>query len=467
MHYGLVWLAIVELRWAWLRSAVAMLAIAVAILAISVFFHQIALHQAALLAAYEQAGAGDFVVELSGSLEEEADALADESRQLPGVRSVEAPYNGVALQLAADISFLVFGNERQEEYLGARVNVVGVDAAFDVGRDYYVNFHDLNANAPRAVFGIPLLRTTGELRSPEASEVLAPSDVTNYVGVQPGADAIVELIYTGIEPAIKRAVEGQRLLGTFDAVGPDQGRFDPFWRLAMRGQEVLTVRRPDATEGAMTTTPIVLPAKVVRDFLTYVRSELGARGSPVPLSLARNQLVVRANSIEVGAQASAVLSSLLRQHAFEENCAEPLARSFCIRMPERNNFQAALQEKKKLESGGSFFMALLLLLVTTGIAGLEIQTVVMRWRDIGVLQAVGFSRSEVLRCLAYQLGLVLVGGFVFALAAFFILPGKMVGSAMAITFAGAISLAAAALGALPVVLWPLSRRSAELIRVAA
>lgn len=467
MHHGLAWLAIVELRRAWLRSGLAMLAIAAATLAVSVFFYEVALRQAELLAAYEQAGAGDFVVEFSGSLEDEADALADDARRLPGVQSAEAPYNGVALQLGADISFLVFGNERQEEYLGARVNVLGADAAFDVGRDYYVNFHNLNANAPRAVFGIPLLRATGEFRSPEAGEVLAPSDVTNYVGVQPGADAIIELIYTGIEPAIRRTVEGQRLLATFDAVGPDQGRFDPFWRLAMRGQEVLTVRRPDATESAMTTTPIVLPSEVVHNFLTYVRAELDARGRPVPPSLARNQLVIRAKSIEGVAEASAALSSLFRQRSFEENCRESLARSFCVRMPERNNFEAALQEKQKLESGGSFFIALLLLLVATGIAGLEIQTIVMRWRDIGVLQAIGFSRSEVLRCLAYQLGFVVVGGVVFAMSAFFILPSKMAGSAMAIAFAGAISLAAAALGALPVIIWPLSRRPAELIRVAA
>ena len=467
MHRGLAWLAIVELRRAWLRSTVAAVAIAVAILAVSVFFHQVELHRAELLSVYEQSGAGNLVVELSGATEDEADALADESRRLAGVRSIEAPYNGVALQLAADVSFLVFGNERQKEYLGARISVLGVDAAFDLGRDYYVNFHDMNPNAPRAVFGVPLLHVTGEHSLPEAGQVLAPSDVTNYAGVQPETDAIVELIYTSAAPPIRRTVEGQRLLGTFDAIGPDQGRFDPFWRLAMRGQEVLTVRRPDAAESANTTTPVVLPAEIIRDFLIYVRSQLRARGTPIPPSLARNQLVIRANSIEAVPQASSALFSLLQQHSFEENCAEPAARSFCIRMPERNNFQAALEEKKKLESGGSFFIALLLLLVVIGIAGLEVQTIVMRWRDIGVLQAVGFSRSEVLRCLAYQLGLVLLGGIVFALAAFFVLPANMIGTAMVVAFAGAISIASAALGALPVILWPLSRRPAELIRVAA
>jgi hypothetical protein len=466
VHLGLAWLAIIELRREWLRSTVATLAIALAIVAVAVFFHQIELRRAELLAEYEQGGAANVVAELSGISKDEADALAEESRRLNSVRSVEAPYNGGALQLAADISFLVFGNERQQEYLGARTSVLGVDAAFDLGRDYYVNFHDLNPNAPSAVLGVPLLRTAGEVRPPTKGEVLAPSDVTDYVGVQPEANAIIELIYTGVEPAIRRTVEGHRLLGTFDAIGPDQGRFDPFWRLEVRGEEVLTVRRPDATESATTTTPIVLSAEVVGDFLTYVRSELGARGAAAPTSLARNQLVVRANSIKDVGEVSTALSALLRQHAFEEHCGAPAARSFCVQTPERNNFRAALQEEKKLASGGSFFITLLLLLVVIGIAGLEVQVIIMRWRDIGVLQAVGFSRSEVLRCLGYRLGFVLIGGVVFAMTACFVLPAGIAGSVAIVVLAGASSVAAAALAALPVLLWPLSRMPAELIRVA-
>jgi hypothetical protein len=50
-----------------------------------------------------------------------------------------------------DTSFLVFHNEQQQEYLGARTSVLGVDRSFDLARDYYVDFHEINPQA-RAAF---------------------------------------------------------------------------------------------------------------------------------------------------------------------------------------------------------------------------------------------------------------------------------------------------------------------------
>ena len=60
----------------------------------------------------------------------------------------------------------MFRNEQQQEYLGARTNVLGVDPNFDVARDYYVNFHDVNPKAPETVLGMPLLTTGGATRAP-------------------------------------------------------------------------------------------------------------------------------------------------------------------------------------------------------------------------------------------------------------------------------------------------------------
>ena len=54
MHRGLVWLAIVDLRRAWVRWVLATAALALAILAVAVFVHQISLRQAELLAEYEK-----------------------------------------------------------------------------------------------------------------------------------------------------------------------------------------------------------------------------------------------------------------------------------------------------------------------------------------------------------------------------------------------------------------------------
>jgi hypothetical protein len=180
----------------------ATVALALAILAVAVFAHQIGLRQAEVLAEYEKGGAASFVVEVSGIPDGDIDALVTAARAIGGVNSVEAPYNGIDLALGGDISFVVFQNDQQREYLGARTSVIGVDRSFDPTRDYYVNFHRLNPQAPQTVLGIPLLPASGMVRAPASQETLVPSTVTDYVGVRPGAQASVELRYTGVTPPI-------------------------------------------------------------------------------------------------------------------------------------------------------------------------------------------------------------------------------------------------------------------------
>src|SRR6516165_537458 len=127
------------------------------------------------------------------------------------------------------------------------------------------------------VLGMPLLVTTGEARPPGPQEVLVPSGVADYVGVPPGAEAIVEFVYSGPgEPIIQR-FDGLRLIGTFDMAGPDQGRFEPFWRFNANGQDVLTVRAEAARIGS-TSLPIVVKAALFRDFLSSIGSGLAHRG---------------------------------------------------------------------------------------------------------------------------------------------------------------------------------------------
>src|SRR5262249_40492858 len=282
VHRGLAWLAIVDLRRAWVRWVLATAALALATLAVAVFAHQITLRQAEVLAEYEKGGAASFVVEGSGIPDGDIDALVAATRAIGGVNSAEAPYNGVDLALGGDISFVVFQNDQQREYLGARTSVVGVDRSFDPSRDYYVNFHRLNPQAPQSVLGIPLLPASGTMRSPTPQETLVPSSVTDYVGVRPGAQASIELRYTGVTPPIVRRFEGVQLIGTFEVVGPDQGRFDPFWEVNWGGREALPVPRPDPTDGVSTILRIVLSADVARDFLTSVRAALEAREAHSP-----------------------------------------------------------------------------------------------------------------------------------------------------------------------------------------
>jgi hypothetical protein len=461
----LYWLALVDLKRAWLRLSLAALAIALALIAVTFFAGQIGLRQAKLLSGYEESGAAAFVVQLGKESARDVADLIQRLRSAAGVQSVEAPYSGIQLRLVADTSFVVFENEKQQESLGARTTVLGVDRLFDPVRDYYVNFHDLNPNAPTTVLGAPLLATSGTVRAPERNEVVAPSGVTDYVGVRPDAAATVDLTYSESNPPITRRFEGLRLIGTFDLVGPDQGRFEPFWRFAARGREVLTVRRPDAPEGVTTTLPILLNEQLVKEFLEYVGEQLATRGTPARNHLTPNELVVRAVSIRAVPSVEAVVTSVLEQRGLSQDCGADGQATFCLRVPERNNFRAALEEQQKFAAGGSFFIVLLLALVGAGTAGLHVQLVLARWRELGILQAVGLSPLQILLYFAVRLYSVLAAGIALAATAVAVLPFPRTPSEF--IFAAGVALVAASIAAFPVLLWPLAQTPAQLLRVSA
>ena len=463
MRRGLLWLALVDLGQAWPRPGFAALAIAPAILAVAFFAGQVELRRAELLAGYEAAGAATFVVQLTGVADGEIDGLAGSIRTLGAVASAEAPYSGIGADIAADTSFLVFRNEQQQEYLGARTSVLGIDRNFDLARDYYVNFHDLNPRAPQSVLGMPLLITAGVAQVPGRQEILVSSGVTDYVGVQPGAEATVEFIYNGAGEPIVERFDGLRLIGTFDIAGPDQGRFEPFWRFNARGQDVLTVRRESQGISA-TSLPIVVNEELFRDFLSSIATELARRRAAPARLPARDQLIVRAGSIAEVPATEATVEQLLQHRGLRRRCDEQGPTTFCLKLPERNNFQSVLQEQKKVGSGGGFFVGLLLILVTIGAAGLQVQTVVSRWRDYGILQALGFTPGQILVYYALQLALVLVSGVAIAAAAS--LPLATISTASLILAAG-LTAFAAGLASLLVLVWPLQRLPAELLRDAA
>jgi hypothetical protein len=460
---GLLWLALVDLGQAWPRPGLAALAIAPAILAVAFIAGQVELRRAELLAGYEAAGAATFVIQLTGVADGEIDGLAGSIRTLGAVASAEAPYSGIGADIAADTSFLVFRNEQQQEYLGARTSVLGIDRNFDLARDYYVNFHDLNSQAPQSTLGMPLLVTTGMAQVPGPQEILVSSGVTDYVGVQPGAEATVEFIYNGAGEPIVERFGGLRLIGTFDMAGPDQGRFEPFWRFNARGQDVLTVRREPHGISA-TSLPLVVNAALFRDFLSSIASELARRGGASARLQARDQLIVRAGSIAEVPAAEAAVEQLLQQCGVERRCDAQGPRSFCLRLPERNNFQSALEEQNKVGTGGGFFVGLLLILVTAGAAGLQVQTVVSRWRDYGILQALGFTPAQIFIYYGLQLALVLASGVAIAAVASLLLTTI---STASLIVAASLTALAAGLASLLVLVWPLRRLPAELLRDAA
>src|SRR5437763_17207536 len=101
---------------------------------------------------------------------------------------------------------------------------------------------------------------------------------------------------------------------------------------------------------------------------------------------------------------------LLRQLGLDQGCDGQSSRSFCFRLPEKNNFRMALEEQNKLATGGAFFVALFLALLGIGASGLQVQTVISRWRDYALLLAFGFTAGQFLAYYGLLSVLVLTGG---------------------------------------------------------
>jgi hypothetical protein len=457
---GIFRLLLADLRSSWFQAVAAVLLIGAGIIGVAYFTTQARQTQLQVQAAYQEEGAATFVVELSGISDEELDRMLAAVRQLQGVGSANAPYNGLELGAQADVSFLVFENAKQKEYLGAHTSVLGVDPFFPLKTGYYVDFRWLNPSAPRTVLGIPLLPVAGEFRSPKVNEILLPSTVTDYVGVEPGAQATVELVYAGSDPPIVRHLDDLRLIGIFDIAGPDRGRIDPFWRLSYLGEPLLTVRGAGGTEA--TTVPVVLNMAVVQDFLRSV--ELQRRSSSTPLP-ARSQLVVSATAMTNVPAAQKKVVSLLEAQGLKlaDEANQPGAHSYRVLLPERNNFVSAQREQRKIGTGGTYFAALLLILLAFGTGGLQVLTTLTRWRDYGVLQAVGFSPVQILMVYGGQLLLVLANAILFAGLAV-LLSSRLAHSREAFATAAILAVVATIASSVPALLWPMRIRPAAMLK---
>jgi hypothetical protein len=459
---GILRLALIDLRASWLRAISAIVLIGFGAIGVAYFVSQAQRTQTQIQNAYEEEGASNFIVELSGLSDEEVDRAAAAIRPLANIRAVDVPYNGVELGLQADVSFLVFQNAQQKEYLGAHASVLGVEPSFRLRSGYYVDFRWLNSNAPRTLIGIPLLPTTGEFRAPQADEILLPLTVTDYVGVQPGARATVELAYAKSNPPIVCQLDDLKLVGTFDAVGPDRERIDPFWRLSYVAQPLLTARGSGGTE--VTTLPVILNAAVVQDFLHAVQSQIGPQKRSSTAALTRGQLVVKATSVaNVSAAQNAVVSVLQKQGLKAGSAEDSDAQTLRVLVPERNNFVSAQREQHKIGAGASYFAALLLCLLAFTASGLQTQATLARWRDYGVLQAFGFSPGQILILYGGQLLLVVAGAILLAGLTVLLSP-YLAGSRDTFTTAALVTILATLAGVVPALAWPMRVRPAEMLK---
>ena len=463
--FGLLWLAFREVRQAGLRSGLTALAVAMAILTMSILARQADVQQAAIVRSYEEAGATTFVAELADVTEDETGELVRAVRELEGIVAAEAPHRGSDLGVTADTSFLVFENEKQQEYLGATTAVLGVTDKFDPGRDYYESIGTTTADQQRGPLGIPLLVTDGIARGPASGEVLVPAVVAEYVGVRLDARATLELIHVDSSgPPIVRRYENLRVIGTFDAVGPDEGRFAPFWRFAARGRDVLTVRRPGRGDEMKTTLPVVVNVSLLRDFMTYVREELKAPGRARAPMQNRSHMVIRTGRVVSVTSAEQAVQQLLGERGLLDDCWTTQTRSFCLRLPERNNFRAALHEQTTFVTGAGFFTSLLLSLVATGSAGLQLQTVIRRGHEHAVLEALGFAPLQLLVYFCLRLLLIFGIGVAVAGIVSLTLPAMFIGSIASFATASGLLIAASLGVTVPVLFWALRGPPGERIQ---
>ena len=103
-------------------------------------------------------------------------------------------------------------------------------------------------------------------------------------------------------------------------------------------------------------------------------------------------------------------------------------------------------------------------MLAIGAAGLQVQNVLSRWRDYGILQAVGFTPRQVLAYYGLQFALVLTSGIAIAAIASVLLSAI---SATSLIVAAGLAALAAGFASLPVLLWPVWRAPAEVLRDAA
>lgn len=129
-------------------------------------------------------------------------------------------------------------------------------------------------------------------------------------------------------------------------------------------------------------------------------------------------------------------------------------RAYRVLVPERNNFINAQLEQRKIGTGGTYFAGLLLILLAFGTGGLQVLATLTRWRDYGVLQAVGFSSGQILIVYGGQLLLVLTSAVLLAGLAVLLNPG-LVHSREAFATATILAVLATSASSIPALLWPM------------
>jgi hypothetical protein len=175
--------------------------------------------------------------------------------------------------------------------------------------------------------------------------------------------------------------------------------------------------------------------------------------------------VVSATAVANVPAAQKQVVSLLEAQGLKlaDEAGQPGAHSYRVLLPERNNFVSAQREQGKIGTGGTYFAGLLLVLLAFGTGGLQVLATLTRWRDYGVLQAVGFSPGQILMVYGGQLLLILTTAILFAGLAV-LLSSRLAGSREAFVTAAVLAVLAAIAGSVPALLWPMRTRPAAMLK---
>jgi predicted lysophospholipase L1 biosynthesis ABC-type transport system permease subunit len=107
---------------------------------------------------------------------------------------------------------------------------------------------------------------------------------------------------------------------------------------------------------------------------------------------------------------------------------------------------------------------LLLLLVATGSAGLQLQTIIMRWHEHAVLEALGFTPLWLLGYSCLRVLLIFTIGIAIAGVVSLSLPSMLSGSLASFATASGLLTAASLSVTVPVLFWALRAPPGERLR---
>lgn len=215
---------------------------------------------------YKKAGGNSLIIEDKGKIPY-LESVSEEFRY----------YSALNRNSTSDIYYLVRESGDTREYLGTRVNLLGVPEEFNLKSDYYVRSKNmkktlieglpffkgsnlsgmteaqewLNIKKNQKYIRIPLIPRKGD-PNPRKNEAIIDQDIMNFLGAEIGEVIKIDLVQEGREYLGKFEV-----VGSFDTVGAE-GEKRSFWRI-FHGESFFDTRPPESRVPSVS--PVIIDKK--------------------------------------------------------------------------------------------------------------------------------------------------------------------------------------------------------------